>query len=195
MKYSIEHIATWLKKARLEKGLSQRALGARVGVPQSLEVIWAEVGAEGLAEFIRRFVFNALIGNGDMHLKNWSLIYPNRGLPKLAPAYDYVSTLPYLPGDALALNFVGSKAFHSLTIKQFKRFVAKSLLPEKLVFDTIEETVSLFAQVWEARDSLPMDVEYLRLFPAIFKLSPFGPFAKNPLKNIPKRFIGIRFSD
>ena len=57
-------------------------------------------------EFLRRFVFNALIGNADMHLKNWSLIYPDRRAAMLAPAYDFVSTIAYLPDDRLALTFV-----------------------------------------------------------------------------------------
>jgi serine/threonine-protein kinase HipA len=35
------------------------------------EVLWAETGEEGVAEFIRRLVFNVLIGNADMHLKNF----------------------------------------------------------------------------------------------------------------------------
>ncbi|MBS0655040.1 MAG: helix-turn-helix transcriptional regulator [Verrucomicrobia bacterium] len=35
MKYSIQHIGAILKNARLEKGLSQRALSTRSGVPQS----------------------------------------------------------------------------------------------------------------------------------------------------------------
>ena len=37
----------------------------------------AETGEAGTVEFVRRLVFNALIGNGDAHLKNWSLIYPD----------------------------------------------------------------------------------------------------------------------
>jgi serine/threonine-protein kinase HipA len=35
---------------------------------------------------------NLLIGNGDMHLKNWSLIFSEQITPELAPAYDFVST-------------------------------------------------------------------------------------------------------
>ena len=50
-------------------------------------------------EFIRRLVFNILIGNADMHLKNWSLIYPDRCRAALAPADDFVSTIAYI-GDA-----------------------------------------------------------------------------------------------
>lgn len=112
-------------------------------------IIWTEIGEEGIKEFIRRFVFNAMIGNGDMHLKNWSLIYPDGRTPKLSPAYDYVSTLPYLPDDLLALNFIHSKEYTSLTMEQFKRFAMKSELPEKLITETVEETVILFAKVFE----------------------------------------------
>lgn len=111
------------------------------------EVIWSEIGEKGIEEFIRRFVFNALIGNGDMHLKNWSLIYPNEREPALAPAYDFVSTISYLPGDDLALTFVDSKKFSSLSCDQFKRFAAKAHLPETLVLDTARDTVKAFAKI------------------------------------------------
>lgn len=79
------------------------------------EVIQAEAGAEAIAEFIRRLVFSALIGNADMHLKNWSLLYPDRRHATLAPAYDFVATIPYLPNDRLALTFGGSKEMSSIT--------------------------------------------------------------------------------
>ncbi|MGH6827391.1 MAG: type II toxin-antitoxin system HipA family toxin, partial [Rhizomicrobium sp.] len=68
------------------------------------QVLWIETGEIGTAEFIRRLVFNALIGNGDMHAKNWSLTYPDRIHPQLAPAYDFVSTIAYIPSDKLALT-------------------------------------------------------------------------------------------
>ena len=35
MTYAIEHIARTLRRAREARGLSQRALGARTGIPQS----------------------------------------------------------------------------------------------------------------------------------------------------------------
>ena len=116
------------------------------------EVIWIETGETGIAEFIRRLVFNALIGNADMHLKNWSLIYPDRRSARLSPAYDFVSTIAYLPEDAMALTFVDSKAFESLTRDQFVRFAAKSGLPERLTVNTMRETVTAFAEVWGKSD-------------------------------------------
>ena len=123
------------------------------------DVIWLEIGEVGIVEFIRRFVFNALIGNGDMHLKNWSLIYREKNKPSLAPAYDFVSTILYLPEDSLALNFVNNKDFESLTLGQFKRFAAKTLLPEKLVLDTVKETVQSFSEAWKTVEDFPLNKE------------------------------------
>ena len=93
-------------------------------------------------------MFNALIGNADMHLKNWSLICPDRRSAALAPAYDFVSTIAYLPDDRLALTFVDSKNFSSMTSEQFERFAAKTHLPTKLTLDTMRDTVMRFAEVW-----------------------------------------------
>jgi serine/threonine-protein kinase HipA len=112
------------------------------------EVIWTETGAVGIIEFLRRLIFNALVGNADMHLKNWSLIYPDRRSAALAPAYDFVATIAYLPDDRLALSLVDSKRFASLTTEQFARFAAKARLPTKLTLDTVHETVARFAETW-----------------------------------------------
>jgi serine/threonine-protein kinase HipA len=83
-----------------------------------------------------------------MHLKNWSLIYPDTRSARLSPAYDFLTTVAYLPDDKLALRFAGSKAYDSLTRDQFIRFAAKAQLPEKLTLDTMEETVSRFSAQW-----------------------------------------------
>jgi serine/threonine-protein kinase HipA len=112
------------------------------------EVIWTETGEVGIVEFLRRLVFSVLIGNADMHLKNWSLIYPDRRSAALAPAYDFVSTIAYLPDDRLALTFVDSKQFSSITNAQFERFAGKARLPTKLALDTVRETVARFAEAW-----------------------------------------------
>lgn len=123
------------------------------------QVLWIETGEIGIAEFIRRLVFNALIGNGDMHAKNWSLIYPDHVHPQLAPAYDFISTIAYIPGDKLGLTFVDSKAFESLTLDQFARFAAKSGLPETLTLDTVKDTVSRFHNAWPHTKDLPITSE------------------------------------
>jgi len=108
------------------------------------EVIRNEIGEKGIIEFIRRFVFNVLIGNGDMHLKNWSLIYLDQRKAQLTPAYDFVSTIPYIPNETLALKFVDSNEFQSLDWEQFKRFANKLHIPENLILSTVKETVQGF---------------------------------------------------
>jgi len=42
---------------------------------------------EDIDELIARVVFGVAIGNGDMHLKNWSLLYSNGRDARLAPVY------------------------------------------------------------------------------------------------------------
>ena len=114
-----------------------------------VEVIWIETGEAGITEFIRRLVFNALIGNGDMHLKNWSLIYPDTRLPMLSPGYDFVSTIVYIPEDKMALTLSKSKEFRELSLGSFSRLAARARLPEKLVIDTANETVHRFYESWK----------------------------------------------
>ena len=52
------------------------------------------------------------IGNGDAHLKNFSVLYRHpEDIVELAPAYDIVATQPYIPRDTMALTMEGSKEF------------------------------------------------------------------------------------
>lgn len=121
------------------------------------EVIWAETGDEGIAEFIRRLVFNALIGNADMHLKNWSLIYPDRRTTALAPGYDFVATIAYLDDPNMALKFGKSKKMFELSRETLQYFAAKARLPERFVLDTADETVRRFLSEWnKERKHLPL---------------------------------------
>ena len=53
------------------------------------------------------------------HLKNWSLLYPDRRHPRLSPAYDLVSTVAYRPGDDLALSLNGARSFQALDASAF----------------------------------------------------------------------------
>ena len=117
------------------------------------EVIWAEVGEQGIAEFVRRLVFNTMIGNADMHLKNWSLIYLDRRNAALAPGYDFVSTIVYLTDDRMALNYVRTKKFAEFSKDELAYLAAKAKLPGKLVMDTALETVERFHAVWRAGKS------------------------------------------
>ncbi len=120
-------------------------------------VLAIETDENDVREFVRRLVFNTLIGNADMHLKNWSLIYPDRHQPHLAPAYDFVSTIPYLPDDKAALKVSRSARFDEFTDSELKSLAERAQLPRALVLDQAHETVALFHERWAwARKELPV---------------------------------------
>jgi serine/threonine-protein kinase HipA len=83
---------------------------------------------ETLALF-RRFVFAYWTGDGDLHLKNLSLLADEEGRQTLAPAYDLVSTHLVIPDDPLALPIVGKKS--GLKRATWLEFARRIDLPEK----------------------------------------------------------------
>lgn len=124
------------------------------------QVIWAEIGEPGIIEFVRRLVFNTLIGNADMHLKNWSLIYPDGRTPALAPGYDFVSTIPYLPDVTMALKYSRTKSMTELSVDELSHFSARAQLPKTLVINAARKTVQDFLDIWPKRKAeLPLSAE------------------------------------
>lgn len=124
-------------------------------------VLWAETGEAGTYEFLRRLVFSVLIGNADMHLKNWSLLYPDRRTPVLSPAYDFVATLPYIPTDTLALSFGGSRSISEITTDQVRRFADTARLPASPLWPIVTETAERTQAAWDGlaeKELLPEDV-------------------------------------
>jgi serine/threonine-protein kinase HipA len=117
------------------------------------QVLAAEAGEEAVNDFVRRLVFSVLIGNGDMHLKNWSLLYPDGRRPILAPAYDYVSTIAYLPKDQLGLNFGNSKRLDAITQEQIRRFADTASLAFSSMWDIVEGTVDQTLEAWKKLDA------------------------------------------
>ncbi len=128
-----------------------------------------------MLDLVRRLAFNALIGNGDMHLKNWSLIYRDRRTPSLAPAYDYVSTVPYILNDDMALYVSRTKKFQRLNRDEFVHLAAKVAFPKKPVLDAVDETVERFHAAWAAeKRHLPMTREVLDAIESHIKSVPLA---------------------
>ena len=130
-------------------------------------VLGIETGDADVAEFIRRLVFSTLIGNTDMHLKNWSLIYPDRRTPILSPAYDLLSTIPYIADDKMALNYSRTKKMAEFSKDELTHLAAKAKISEKLVIDTAAETVQRFKQVWaDEKTKLPLEKKVVSIVDA-----------------------------
>jgi len=129
----------------------------KVNYDNIANMVWVLTRQDGLVDFIKRLVFNIMIGNGDMHLKNWSFIYPDGKTPKLAPAYDFVSTIAYIPNDKLALNLAGEKDMYKLSLASFSRLAKKAQLPEYLVVSTVKETAAAVLEAWNKnKNSYPL---------------------------------------
>ena len=81
-------------------------------------------GTRDLEELVRRIIFNAAIGNGDAHLKNWGVTYRDGRHARLGPCYDLVATTVYaqlaptlalkLGGATLKFNEVKAASFDGL---------------------------------------------------------------------------------
>jgi len=115
----------------------------------------AIAGRDEMIAFLRRLVFDILCGNGDSHVKNWSLIYRDRFRARLAPAYDIVPTVLFPRYEqALALDFVGVTSFTEITRDRFRQLAKKlNMSPADLlaiVDETVERAQDMF--VTSARD-------------------------------------------
>jgi len=97
---------------KIHKETMFQLLGATDKYSGSLEsigkAIRAHAGNVGLdtIDFFERVLFCFLIGNGDMHLKNWALLIREKEA-SLAPCYDFVASKAYLANEgdsALMIN-------------------------------------------------------------------------------------------
>ncbi|GHA01240.1 phosphatidylinositol kinase [Arenicella chitinivorans] len=113
-------------------------------------------------QFARRLLVNILLANGDAHLKNWSLIYPDMRTPKLSPAYDIVTTLVYIDGEKdFALNLNKEKNWYNVNYSHFEAWAKKADVPWKAVRFHLEDTLDRARTVWpKAIKDLPMNEEH-----------------------------------
>jgi serine/threonine-protein kinase HipA len=65
---------------------------------------YASVPALARREHLRAWIFNFLIGNQDAHAKNYSFLYRNGW--EVAPLYDLICVLPYLPNQSLSMGLL-----------------------------------------------------------------------------------------
>lgn len=113
------------------------------------KLVWVMTDDDGLKEMIRRLVFMLASGNGDAHLKNWSLLYPDGVNARLSPSYDLVSTIQY-HDDKLALNFGKSKQWADIGLQTFRRLASKIGFSEETLSAWTQESVAATLAAWHA---------------------------------------------
>lgn len=86
-----------------------------------------------VVHFYEQVIVSFLMGNNDMHLKNFSLIAKASNAYELTPAYDMISSQLLLPDDLedLALNLNGKK--RKLKRGDFNEAMLKAHIPEKAI--------------------------------------------------------------
>lgn len=134
----------------------------RVSYAGIANVLMKEAGAVEVLEFIRRLAFSILIGNADMHLKNWSLLYQDPQKPILSPSYDFVSTIGYIEDFDLGLSLAKEKNMRKIDESHFRKMAVKAKLPENLVVRGMTETVEKFIELWpRAKQELPLSAKLI----------------------------------
>ncbi len=134
-----------------------------------------QAGPLHLNDFFRRIVFCYLTANGDMHLKNWSLLemQTNLGVYRLSPVYDWLNTRIVLANekDDLAIPLRGKQ--RNLQRSYFQKFAIEDLKIDEAFVEKV------FAEISSWKDLLE------KLVPSSF-LS--APMKKSYLETIAQRF-------
>jgi len=102
-------------------------------------------------KLFRLTLFNFLIGNEDMHLKNYSLITMSNKV-ELSPGYDLLNTTIALPNpqEEIALPLAGKK--RNLNSKVLIKYWGKERLGLNDV--VINQVVSTFTKMWDEWERL-----------------------------------------
>ncbi len=113
-------------------------------------------------QFARRLLVNILLANGDAHLKNWSLIYPDTVTPELSPAYDIVMTSAYIFGEQkYALNLGRNKDWYKASMDHFQLWAVKADIPWRAVRPHLLDTLDRARTIWRKELArLPMHDEH-----------------------------------
>ena len=100
-------------------------------------------------QFARRLIYSALIGNADMHLKNWSLIYRDGITAELSPAYDMLSTIAHMNDPTMALRLGKAKRWDNLALDDFSRLADRMGVTSAAILEPVKETIETFRSKWE----------------------------------------------
>ena len=96
--------------------------------------------------FFEQVVFYFLIGNGDAHLKNYSIAYQQDGQIRLTPAYDIVCSKLVISDEedsAIAIN--GKK--NNLKRKDFDMLADYFKIPEKVRYEKFERKFDMMKKI------------------------------------------------
>lgn len=119
---------------------------------------YSQDGLSDIKQLARRLMVNILLGNGDAHLKNWSVIYADGFNLGLSPAYDIVFTKAYIANETnLALNLGKRKNWYQIELADFEYWAKKADIPWQVVKLELADVMNVAREQWrEKLNDLPM---------------------------------------
>ncbi|KYQ99311.1 phosphatidylinositol kinase [Serratia plymuthica] len=123
---------------------------------------WGSDPLADVQQMARRLLANILLANGDAHVKNWSMIYPNQTGVRLSPAYDIVTTRVYIPGESeVALNMAREKRWAMISMQTFERWAERVGIPWPAIRVHLLDAIDKARTLWPGLlENLPMVAEH-----------------------------------
>ena len=135
----------------LEK--TDKYLGSLEQIGKKIKEISAVPGLD-VQLFFERVILNFLLGNGDAHLKNFSISHHPDGI-RLSPAYDIVSSKLVIPKEEdSALTINGKK--NNLTHNDFSALAEYLKIPQKIRYEKFSGKTTLVKPLIQ-ESQLPKD--------------------------------------
>ncbi|MGZ5297506.1 MAG: HipA domain-containing protein [Actinomycetota bacterium] len=101
----------------------------------------AASGADPLEMLLRGVTLNVLIGNGDAHGKNFSLLHDQSGALRLAPFYDLMSTMTY-GDDRLAMYVDDVRRTDHVTAERIVNEAVDWGMSRRRAAEVVEEVIA-----------------------------------------------------
>jgi serine/threonine-protein kinase HipA len=115
-------------------GVTDKYEGSVERMAKKLDDVSASPGYD-LQLLFERIVLSFLIGNGDAHLKNYSVSHLPNGHIRLSPVYDLVCSKLVIPGEEDSALTINGKR-NRLTRKDFDQLAMTLRVPEKIRYST-----------------------------------------------------------
>jgi len=118
-------------------------------------------GSASLETLLRAVTLNVLIGNGDAHAKNFSLLHNPSGALSFAPLYDLLSTLVY-KDDRLAMYIDSVRRTNRVTADRIINEAAEWGLPRsraaQIIADILDRAPAAVEAAREETEDVPGDL-------------------------------------
>lgn len=125
------------------------------------EILQAVAPASAVETLLRAVALNVLIGNGDAHAKNFSLLHDPIGALRFAPLYDLMSTL-YYGDDRLAMYIDSIQKTRRVTTNRILNETARWGMSRRrgaeIIADIIERMPAAVVQAQAETPALPAEI-------------------------------------